>query len=130
MGFFFSKEGNEISKQTIFSRFLEGLRGGSVSRILQSGGLNLSKWTDLPTDKTTIDERKFRNKPQESHLQFIVKCMIPYMTHIIPILHYPVVHRIRYIKLMSQICTAFANNNILNITQTTNQSNFIRSSQS
>lgn len=35
------------------------------------------------------------------------------MTHIIPVLHNSIVNRIRYIKLMPQICTGFSNNNIL-----------------
>ena len=36
------------------------------------------------------------------------------MTHIIPVLHDAVVNRVRYIKLMPQVRTAFTNNNILN----------------
>ena len=46
-------------------------------------------------------------------LQFVEKCMVPHMTHIIPVLYNTIMDWISYIKLMTQICTAFSNNNVL-----------------
>ena len=101
--------------RTIFSRFLEGLSGGSVRSILQSDGL-------IWTITKRVFQYSFQANTQEetkiAYFQLVVESMIPNMFHVFPVLHNTIVDRVVYIQLMPELSACLPHNYILKKNET------------